>query len=371
MNIDYTMSFSPEEIECYNKKVLQHVKIEENGCHSWIGSTVQDGIPNMSMSGPRGKKNIRIRYFLWVQDHEKFKTGIFSVKPVCGNDKCVNKNHLDLVHKKEVLTLQQERDKFMEKTISGPNGCILWDMSKIRGYGVYKFRGKTPGAHRVSYILHKNNGNPLPSKNNDGEKLMVLHTCKHKDCVNPEHLKFDTIILQNPSNKTVYNRVYRKRKREYVFTEEDLDDARNKLRNNIIESSIDKKDDSINGPCHLWKGDKNNDGYGRITFMGKHIRTHVLACEIKHGIRDNLEDQVRHLCGVRSCCNPEHVVYGTPYENSMDKFRHGTNYILNEEKIIEIKKSSESSQVLAEKYGVSKDHMAKVRRGVAHWTHIE
>lgn len=64
------------------------------------------------------------------------------------------------------------------------NGCWIWNAYKNEnGYGQVKVNGVTLAAHRAAYMLEY------------GEieaGLMVLHSCHHRACINPGHLRLGT-----------------------------------------------------------------------------------------------------------------------------------------------------------------------------------
>ena len=77
-----------------------------------------------------------------------------------------------------------------------------------------------------------------------------------------------------------------------------------KLAYNIKQEKC--KDKTLKSDCWIWIGGKDRDGYGRVQFNYKKYSVHRLVWQIHHGpIIEGLE--LDHLCGVRACCNPEHL----------------------------------------------------------------
>jgi len=73
--------------------------------------------------------------------------------------------------------LQRFHNKYEPVTESG---CWIWTAATFHfGHGVFKLKGKTVKAHRVSYEIHVGE---IP----DG--MCVLHKCDVPECVNPKHL---------------------------------------------------------------------------------------------------------------------------------------------------------------------------------------
>jgi len=65
---------------------------------------------------------------------------------------------------------------------TGDEGCWNWKGHKksSKYYGIFHYRKKTPGAHRISYAIHHNE---------DISDKHIHHICENRGCVNPDHLE--------------------------------------------------------------------------------------------------------------------------------------------------------------------------------------
>ena len=72
--------------------------------------------------------------------------------------------------------------------------CWIWKGGKdIKSYGIFFYKGSPRFAHRVSLILFGRIKSLTPG-------LHVLHSCRNKDCVNPDHLREGT-ATENAADK--------------------------------------------------------------------------------------------------------------------------------------------------------------------------
>ena len=80
-------------------------------------------------------------------------------------------------------------------------------------------------------------------------------------------------------------------------------------------SLVDKK---APGGCWLWQGGQQstNYGYGYIQFRGSQRATHLVAWELLRGPRPKGRI-AHHKCGDRRCVNPDHLIFVTRRELSL------------------------------------------------------
>ena len=82
--------------------------------------------------------------------------------------------------------------------------------------------------------------------------------------------------------------------------------------------------DDSGGPdaCWPYQGCRDQDGYGQFKIKGRQYKAHRVAYLLAHGSIDDAL-QVRHRCDNPPCCNPAHLLQGTPKDNTQDAVDRG------------------------------------------------
>jgi DNA-binding XRE family transcriptional regulator len=70
--------------------------------------------------------------------------------------------------------------------------------------------------------------------------------------------------------------------------------------------------------CWIWNQTLTKAGYGRISVCGKRRLAHIVSCEAKYGYKQPDGQVTRHLCDNKSCVNPDHLEFGSQYQNIID-----------------------------------------------------
>jgi hypothetical protein len=84
---------------------------------------------------------------------------------------------------------------------------------------------------------------------------------------------------------------------------------------NTIENLLRKVRISPETPCHIWTGNKKGY-YGTARLAGRSVMVHRAVWEHYRGaIPPDL--QIDHTCGVKLCCNVDHLRLVTARENSL------------------------------------------------------
>lgn len=154
----------------------------------------------------------------------------------------------------------------------------------------------------------------------------------------------------------------------------------NVLTREFIEDRVAKLPDAPG--CWLWTGHLMSRGYGSVSFNNRETLAHRASFLVFHGVEPG-EFYVCHRCDTPSCVNPEHLFLGTQRDNIHDMIRKGRDRScggknglvwkaargehhgrakLTEQRVREIRRSSEPAAVCALRFGVDKSTVKDIRR---------
>lgn len=113
------------------------------------------------------------------------------------------------------------------------------------------------------------------------------------------------------------------------------------------------------GECWEWTASRFTNGYGQFTINGRPIGSHRFAYMDTYGpIPKGL--LVRHTCDNRLCCNPSHLLLGTPQDNMNDKVERGRQY-RPERKYAEAMMVGLKYKEAKELFGISETHFYRLK----------
>lgn len=134
----------------------------------------------------------------------------------------------------------------------------------------------------------------------------------------------------------------------------------------------------LSDECWKWNGATVTQGRGVFRWNGRVILATRIVWEITN--RPVPEGQcVLHRCDVPWCCNPAHLFIGTHTDNMRDMIsKHRNNQPkgerhrdakLSDRDVLEIRKSTLPTSLIAQRFGVSKSAVSHARSGRT-WKHL-
>lgn len=131
--------------------------------------------------------------------------------------------------------------------------------------------------------------------------------------------------------------------------------------------------------CLIYPYSRNSEtGYGTLGYLGKIYYAHRFVCELIHGPAPSEKHYATHSCGNghEGCANPRHLAWDTSAGNADDRIFHGrgnapgfggtklTQAVADQ---IRALKGKKSQYAIARSFGISRENVARIHRGVA-WT---
>lgn len=127
--------------------------------------------------------------------------------------------------------------------------------------------------------------------------------------------------------------------------------------------------------CIEWPFKRQKDGYPHIKIRGEGTKlAHRIVCERAHGKPGFHPNHAAHSCHNPPCINPRHLRWATPRQNSADIRESGRwksivgeghpSSKLTKAQVLAIFASKGPARIQAKKYGVSRETISSIRRGI-------
>lgn len=126
--------------------------------------------------------------------------------------------------------------------------------------------------------------------------------------------------------------------------------------------------------CWEWKGAKDKDGYGILTFRGKTYRANRVSLQLD-GRPAGKGTYACHHCDNPACVNPRHLYPGTPSQNVADARRRKRLAVgerrskLTNDQVLAIRGDPRSCTQVCKDYGVSHSLISMIR-SYRIWKHL-
>lgn len=136
------------------------------------------------------------------------------------------------------------------------------------------------------------------------------------------------------------------------------------------------------GPCWVWLGAIQSQGYGTVHVAGGQVYVHRLSFMVDTGILLTSSTMVLHHCDNPPCCRPSHLFSGTSADNTADavsksRVARGVGLPqakLTEAAVVEIKRSLRDGVRgldLADHFGVTQQAICDIKHGRNWaWVHV-
>lgn len=278
----------------------------------------------------------------------------------------------------------------------GDDDCWPWVLCTVKGYGTIGIRSKTYRVTRLVYYLHTGK---------QPGRLQVRHTCDNPPCCNPRHLVLGTarnngrdMAERDRGRKPVLDHDLIRAYTDSGRTHQEIADAMGCSRSHVsailrgyikrratAHSQSDTYEDHRPcpvldfyetarfwstiircGPDDCWPSVniKKREGYGQFSFKSQGWQAHRIAYFLHNGV-DPLEWKVCHTCDNPPCCNPNHLILGTPKINGEHMAERGRGRKTRFDKVLaqSYREEGLTLQQIADMMGGSRQNIGQLLRG--------